>query len=97
MMAILGSVVVAGIALYLWLAGHWFGRVLAFILFSGVAGFVVGNIPALMGPSVFVGLIAGEVVAWFAAGIPQFVRRAKAADEAFEPRRFVTIRHSNGG
>jgi hypothetical protein len=74
--------VAAGVALlYFWLLGHWFARVLVFLLCLGV-GLILADLPAL----IFLG-----VVGWFGGGIPLYVRRhqarklQKAIARSFEP------------
>lgn len=70
--------------LYFWLIGHWFARVLMFLLLG--AGFFAGG--AVLGndntgdPSlgIVLGLI-GVVVAWFTAGIPIYWRRWERYDQ----------------
>lgn len=59
--------------LYVWLSGHWFGRVLAFLAFWAVF-VVIGAVMSGIGrdPSglILVGLLAGPVVSWFLAAAP---------------------------
>jgi hypothetical protein len=60
--------------LYVWLAGHWFGRVLMFLLLGAI---VFVAVAANAGP--FVGLL-GVVPAWFVASIPIYCRRHNAQE-----------------
>ena len=58
-------------ALWLWLAGHWFGRILAFLAFSVlfiIAITPLGNPAFPLGVAVLCAVAVGA--AWFASGIP---------------------------
>jgi hypothetical protein len=66
---LIGLVLAAGV-LWAWLAGHWFGRVLAFLAFAIVGG--IGLDLAMADP---LGLVLGTVAAWFVSGIPIYSRR----------------------
>lgn len=76
MVVIVGLVIAAGV-LYFWLLGHWFARVLAFLIvfapILGLLGFLLGG--GTPGGVTFV--ILGVVAAWFASGIPFYIVRAK--------------------
>lgn len=71
-----------GVALlYLWLAGHWFGRVLMFLLLAGIIGGLLcvavtpADLDGAANPLGFIGFIVGTVIAWFVSGIPAYKRR----------------------
>lgn len=65
-----GAVVVGLALLYLWLAGHWFGRVLAFPLLGLLGTFVAGMIADGRAPIGIPLLIAVWVGSWFLAKAP---------------------------
>lgn len=69
--------------LYLWLSGHWFGRVVGFLVFTPIGVAIVANIPAFAGYQIW-GYLAVAVAAWFVAGVPALWRRlgAPAAPDA---------------
>jgi hypothetical protein len=66
-MSILTGLGIALVLLYSWLAGHWFARVVVFLLFVGY-GLLIGEIAG--------GVIVGGI-GWFASGIPIYVRRRR--------------------
>jgi hypothetical protein len=66
-MVILLAVILALALLYFWLIGHWFARVVMFLLCVGY-GLLLGEIVG--------GVIAGAI-GWFASGIPVYVRQRK--------------------
>ena len=71
-------------ALWLWLSGHWFGRVLAFLVFGGGGAVMALVILGPEGPTVALPGAAGALVAaWLIAALPHWicdaaVRRDKA-------------------
>jgi hypothetical protein len=78
-MHILIGVALACGLLYFWLVGHWFGRVLAFLVFAGLLGLGGGMALAdshAAAPGAF-GAILGIALAWPVSGIPIYVRRAQ--------------------
>lgn len=81
-MAILFGLLLAAGLLCLWLAGGWFGRVLAFVVLAIPLGLIVSTaVTGSLDQINPVALLAGAVAAWFVGGIPAYVRRyqAKAA------------------
>jgi hypothetical protein len=75
---LIGLVLAAGV-LWAWLAGHWFGRVLAFIVFAAVLAAIVGGlISGSLDQINPFGAIIGAVAAWFVSGIPIYCQRHKA-------------------
>ncbi len=96
----LGFGAFAVVALYFWLRGHWFVRVLAFlgmVPVLGLVGFLVGaalqNNP-VPHPEQFpflgiIGMLSGIAAAWPLSGLPSRYHRAKAlaADSAASSRR----------
>lgn len=73
-MHIIIGLVLAAFVLWLWLAGHWFGRVLAFLGF-GFALMLAGSAAVLRSgmDSVAIELAADAgslIVAWFIASLP---------------------------
>lgn len=63
--------VVVGLALlYLWLAGHWFGRVLAFVAWGAAFTFLAGAIAEGRGAIGIPLFLGGWVGAWFLAKAP---------------------------
>lgn len=72
-MVVIAGVVLALGVLYLWLAGHWFGRALAFIVFAMVGVLVALSVSA---PGVqMVVCLCAIVLAWLVAWVPMLVRR----------------------
>jgi len=87
-MVVIAGLVLGLAALYFWLIGHWFGRVIGFLAFAasfGLAGLAIG------GPGA---AAVAVVVAWFVSGIPIYVRRRQAArlDAASAPSISLTLR-----
>lgn len=77
-MVIIASVGLTLAALYVWLIGHWFGRVVAFLAFLvgfGLLGSIFGAQIAVSIPGVVIGALSGALLAWFAAGIPTYCWR----------------------
>jgi hypothetical protein len=78
--------VAAAVTLYLWLLGHWFGRVLAFLAFAAlfvVAGFVIDNSRTLTGE--LAALILGPVLGWLVASVPTWLYARQARAPVFYP------------
>lgn len=74
-MVAIACVVLALVGLYVWLIGHWFGRVVAFLVFLvglGLLGATLGAQATANIPGVVIGSMIGGVLAWFAAGIPTY-------------------------
>ncbi|HXA26118.1 MAG TPA: hypothetical protein VNW90_27875 [Acetobacteraceae bacterium] len=67
---VLGSLSV--MALLLWLSGHRFGRVIAFLVLAPVMGLLIGGLtPAPAGQNYnWLGLVVGIVLAIPASGLP---------------------------
>jgi hypothetical protein len=59
---------------YFWLIGHWYARVLMFLLLGVTFAFTLGVLFAPTGGAV-VGVIIGVAIAWFVAGIPIYYWR----------------------
>lgn len=75
--------------LYFWLIGHWFGRVLAFLTFGAVLGFIGAMMfgADARPPAVniaWLGVLLGFALAWPVSGIPIYVRRHQARDASME-------------
>ena len=68
-MHILIGLGIAVVLLYFWLIGHWFARVLVFLLFT-FCGLVLGQLA---------GGIAAGAIGWFVSGIPIYVRKWRVA------------------
>lgn len=95
----LAVVVLAGFVLLLWLVGHWFGRVLAFLglmLPLGFVGYLIGaalqNNP-VPHPEQFqllgvIGMILGAAAAWPVSGVPIYIQRRRIV--ILPPSRNVT-------
>jgi len=87
-MGIAVGVVLALVALYFWLLGHWFARVVAFLLFVVLFGLIGSAFTGSLGPAAtnhgWVGFLIGGVVAWFVSGIPIYYRRWQSSTP--EPR-----------
>ena len=91
-------VLAAAVALlYFWLLGHWFARIVAFLLFAVITGLgggamfaAIAAVPNAQGPFI-VGAILGLPLAWPLASLPIYYyrRQARKLDEAiqrsFEP------------
>jgi hypothetical protein len=62
------------VALFLWLSAHWFGRVLAFLIFAPVFGLLVGGLtPPPTGANYnWGGLVIGMFLAYPVSGIPRY-------------------------
>lgn len=74
---LIGLALACGV-LYLWLLGHWFGRVLMFLLLAVVCGLAIGiAMPQLTEGATANpwGFLIGLVVAWPLASIPLYMRR----------------------
>ena len=71
-----------GAGLYHWLSGHWFARVVAFLVFGLVLSLVVAALarsePTVpVGAGLFIGAILGLPLAWFVASLPLYLHRAR--------------------
>jgi hypothetical protein len=58
------------VLLYWWLIGHWFARVLVFLLFAVLGALISAGNGAAM--------IAAGVLAWFVAGLPIYYQRYRS-------------------
>jgi hypothetical protein len=81
MIFLVAAAVAAGV-LYLWLKGHWFGRVLAFLVLAVAFGLACGEVAATFGMTVgnpkgyaIVGMLAGGMLAWLVSGLPDYYYR----------------------
>ena len=80
-MAILIGLAAAVAVLYVWLAGHWFGRVLAFLVLAvplGAGGamlFITTPAGADNPTGAVIGAILGVLAAWFVSSIPTYRSR----------------------
>jgi hypothetical protein len=72
---ILIGIGLAAVLLYYWLIGHWFARVLVFLMLAAGVGLIAGA--ALGGHDVswLLGLVVGGIVGWFVSGIPLYYWR----------------------
>ena len=77
-MVTVAGLVLALACLFLWLTGHWFGRVVAFLAFTAAGCVVVGLAPAFAGYQEF-GYLAAAGLAWLVAGVPALLRRRREA------------------
>jgi hypothetical protein len=79
-MHILIGLVVAAALLYFWLIGHWFARILMFLLLTVGVGLVLWVLlPPLTPPkdgNAF-GFLIGLILAWPLAGIPAYYWRQR--------------------
>ncbi len=82
---LIGIVIVLGggaMALYIWSSGGLFGRILIFLILAPVLSLIIGayfcpiDEAILHNPGGQIGFLAGLFLAWIAAGIPRYVRRA---------------------
>jgi len=75
---IIGALLIA-LLLYFWLLGHWYARVLTFLLFAAVFGLGGGMMAAAAhgdsSPEGIFGIVVGAVVAWFISGLPIYYWR----------------------
>lgn len=100
-MVILVGLAFFAFALYAWLVGHWFGRVMAFVVLSILLGFaafvlVAGQFHPHEGGELL-GLLAaaGAVgVSWFLSGVPMAHWQAKTRELAVAERRSAPVRGS---
>ena len=78
-MEILIGLVLALVVLWAWLAGHWFGRVLAFLVFAVILGLggaiLFAAIPGATTAAAGLGGIVGAALAWPVAGLPVYYER----------------------
>jgi hypothetical protein len=80
--------VFALVVLFFWLTGHWFARVVAFLLFAGVLG-LLGALMTGMAErpehnNGWVGLLLGIALAWPVSGIPIYWFRHQARNASLE-------------
>jgi hypothetical protein len=77
-MHILIGLALAVALLFFWLGGHWFARVLTFLLFATMLGFILGWLtPPSYGEHYNqMGVVIGIALAWPIAGIPTYYWRA---------------------
>jgi hypothetical protein len=72
----------AGIGLlYFWLVGHWFARVLAFLLFAVplvILGWGIGEKQTPGGVGMIFTIPFGGYLAWLLSGVPVYYWRSKA-------------------
>jgi hypothetical protein len=73
----LAALVAGVVLLYVWLSGHWFARVLAFLVLVVPLSFL-GSAYGEPYHAGLLGLILGGTAAWFLTGIPIYVRRRVA-------------------
>ncbi len=81
-MHILAGLVLAIVLLYGWLVGHWFARVLAFLIFSAGLGtlgavLVANGIPDVTGAQIVAAAICGGIAGWFVAALPTYYWRKR--------------------
>ena len=89
MFIIVGLVLAAGV-LWLWLIANWFGRVLAFLLFGPLFGFLCGGPVSAYPAGVLIGGGIGVVIGWCVASIPMWVAQSKERRYHEELARNVT-------
>ena len=78
-MHILVGIVLALVLLYFWLLGHWFARIVAFLIFAAVLGLLGGLMTAQPHSNEgAIGGIIGIALAWPMSGIPIYWHRRKA-------------------
>ena len=83
-MHIIASLAIGAALLYFWLIGHWFARVLMFLCLAAVFGFLGASLLAATQDAAaaapvpgIIGATLGAGAAWYIAGIPLWVQRAK--------------------
>lgn len=87
-MAALGFAVLFLAVLYHWLTGHWFARVIVFML--GLVAFSVGCLAlGWVNSDPFEAAFISGVGAWAMSGIPLYVHNARARRLAKETERFL--------
>ena len=73
MHVLIGLTMAIGV-LWLWLSGHWFGRVLAFltfgVVFAGIGGLLYYGAAGHPDPGIVFGCIVGLAAAWPVASLP---------------------------
>jgi hypothetical protein len=74
---ILVGIGAAVVLLYFWLLGHWFARVLTFLVLAIPLAFLGASYAHDPVAALF-GVVVGGTAAWFLAGIPIYVRRRQA-------------------
>lgn len=87
-MHILIGIVLALGLLYFWLQGHWFARVVAFLLLAALFGLIGALLTGADGPPGtnhgWVGLLLGAALAWPVSGIPIYWHRHQARNTSLE-------------
>lgn len=87
-MHILVGLVLAAVLLFVWLIGHWFARVLAFLLLGVVFGLSGAFMAGIDGPPAhnhgIAGALLGLVLAWILSGIPKYVHAHRARHASLE-------------
>lgn len=63
-------IVVALVVAYFWLAGHWFGRIIAFVVFGAALSFAGFAFIDAANDWAIVALVGGWAIAWFIASAP---------------------------
>lgn len=79
--------IVGAAALYFWLRGHWFARVLAFVVFIPTISVCAGKpLPPAGAIGAVIFLVSVIVLAWLTSGLPIYVRRWQARVSAVAER-----------
>lgn len=76
--------VFALVVLFFWLTGHWFARVVAFLLFAGAFGFFGVLLTGMEHNNGWLGLLLGIALAWPVSGIPVYWFRYQARNASPE-------------
>lgn len=84
---------IGAVLLYFWLIGHWFARVLAFLVLLVPLSFL-GSAYGAPYQAGLLGLVLGGIAAWFLTGIPTYVRRYRAAATPLKDAPFTDARPS---
>lgn len=78
-MHIIVGLILALVLLYFWLLGHWFARILTFLLLAAMFGVIGAMLTGMEKPPEashgWVGLLLGAALAWPVAGIPIYYWR----------------------
>jgi hypothetical protein len=64
--------------LYFWLIGHWFARVLMFLVLGAVGGFVAAMLVSSTPQPNPIGYLLGFALAWPVSGLPEYYWRRRA-------------------
>ncbi|HXT81386.1 MAG TPA: hypothetical protein VN702_17610 [Acetobacteraceae bacterium] len=88
-MVILAGLMLGAAVLYVWLLGHWFGRVLMFLACGAFLTFIVVAIGGRNSDAapLLLFLAVALAISWAIASIPMWVRQRSIPDIAFNDDR----------